>query len=444
MGQRNSEPTGIRELMKEKVGEYYIVVSRSRSTTCWVTAGVLAVVCATLSGQQPKRKPEPWLAAYLPAESAWTLTLPAEPAAAGAMDTERVYIPLKASVARDVPAAEQIPPAPPVVVALNRETGSSAWTAPIESRLPPVVDGAVVYVATASDILALDVTSGRELWSVTLERAPRGPMLRSGHLLIVLTEPAELVAIRTDAHAIAWRRSIGESIAARITADDRAVYAATTAGRLMRVLLADGTVHWDRPLYQGELGQPSVARDRVLVGTAGGSATAGSRSFFAVDVESGERDWGYDYRHLGGHPIGATEDDDVVYMAALDNILRAFNRSNGNQKWKRDIGTRPVFPPLVFGGTVIVTGINPMLSAFNTRNSGAAAGTWAAPPNTEPQGRPLIDPVLRPFRTAIVVILRDGQVTALRPTAMLFKDPAPASLTTLPGQPLQIERLPGR
>jgi outer membrane protein assembly factor BamB len=253
---------------------------------------------------------------------------------------------------------------------------------------------------------------------------------------------AELLAVRTDTHAVAWRRHIGESASVRLDADDRAAYVATAEGRLIRVMLADGSVDWDQVLYAGALGEPLAIRDRVLVGTASTTpSTMGSRSFFALDPDSGGVRWNWDYRHLGGHPIGAAAEGDVVYMAALDEILRALNRSNGNQKWKRLIGTRPRFPPVAFGGIVVVVGTNPLLSAFNGK-TGAPIGTWAAPANTETQGAPLIDPVLRPFRTSIVVILRDGQVSALRPTAMMFREPAVTPPTTLPGQPLLIERLP--
>ena len=48
--------------------------------------------------------------------------------------------------------------------------------------------------------------------------------------------------------------------------------------------------------------------------------------------------------------IGAAADGELVYFASLDNIIRAVNRGNGNQRWKKPTGTRPIGPPLAFGG----------------------------------------------------------------------------------------------
>jgi hypothetical protein len=50
---------------------------------------------------------------------------------------------------------------------------------------------------------------------------------------------------------------------------------------------------------------------------------------------------------------------------------------------------------------------------------------------------------LKPFSVAMVVIMRDGRVVGLRPTAMMFAEPPAGKLTALPGRPLPRERLPG-
>jgi outer membrane protein assembly factor BamB len=418
---------------------YYIVVSRSRSTTYWVILALVALLSSAVFGQRPKRTPVPWIDPILPAEASWTLTLPTVPTAGGAMDTERVYIPLARPIALggDAPSGDS---ADAQIVALDRETGLQRWAAPIASDWPPLVAGDEVYVAAANGIVALEATTGRQRWSLGIGAAPRAPMLHRRALLVTLTEPGELVGVRTDTRAIAWRRPLPDSAGARLIADDEAVYVATSTGSLTRVMLEDGEIDWtaepERGAANRAFSEPAVARDRVFVGST-------SNSFFAIDPESGDVRWKYDYRHIGGDAIGAAADADVVYVAALDNILRAMNRSDGNQKWKRNIGTRPVLPPVVLRGVVVVAGLNPLLSTFNAK-TGAPIGTWAAPANAEPQGPPLIDSMVRPFHTAIVVILKDGRVIALRPTAMLFREPPTVPLTALPGRQLSREPSPTR
>lgn len=381
------------------------------------------------------------------------------------MDLERVYVPVKAPVVdpeqapildartlnapanspaspeavdRSAPplvvAAMSLEPAGETLVAIGRETGVTAWTARVATAWPPVVTGGAVYVAQSDAIVVLDAATGRRLGSIPLARAPQSEMLARGDTLVLLTEPDELIGISTERRAIVWRRTLTKSAPLRMIADDEALYVATVTGRLMRILLRDGAPSWDVQLDSEALSQPGLAEDRVFVG-----AGARGRTFYALDAESGAVRWKYDYRHIGGDPVGAAADDDVVFMAAMDNVLRAFNRGNGNQKWKKNI-PRPVLPPVTLAGVVVLAGINPTLTALSAKD-GTLLGTWSAPPNTELQGRPLIDAYVRPYKTAVVILLKDGQMTALRPTAMLFKDPPAAPLPSLPGRPLPVERL---
>ena len=85
-----------------------------------------------------------------------------------------------------------------------------------------------------------------------------------------------------------------------MTADEKAAYVATNAGRVTRVLLADGSLHWERQLV-GELSEPTVDGERLFVGS---NATNGS--FWSLDVGTGKdksRPWRG--RVFGGEVVGA-------------------------------------------------------------------------------------------------------------------------------------------
>ena len=71
-----------------------------------------------------------------------------------------------------------------------------------------------------------------------------------------------------------------------------------------------------------------------------------------------------------------TVDDDHVYFVSLDNVLRALNRSNGVQQWKKGLTFRPAWSPIIGADTVLVTGIQGPLLAFY-RKDGAAGGELA-------------------------------------------------------------------
>ena len=54
--------------------------------------------------------------------------------------------------------------------------------------------------------------------------------------------------------------------------------------------------------------------------------------------------------------------------------------------------------------------------------------------------KPLLIDEPKPLRVSIVTLFRDGRMIGLRPTAMLFKEPAMKPFSTLPGRELPRER----
>jgi outer membrane protein assembly factor BamB len=403
------------------------VVRRVRSLSI---ALVIVLAASVLSGQQPKRKREPYIAPLLPAEQAWKIALPALPAAAAAMDDTTVYVPLEDGSRAGEDGETTTVPA--VLVALNRETGATRWTLPIASRQPPVLTHGVVVLATPTGVEAVDPRDGQRQWSIALDRPVRVPMVAQGSLLLAMLEGDQLLAIHLDRHEVAWRRSVGESGPLVVTADAEAAYVATNAGRVMRVALSDGVILWEQRLA-GELSQPTIDGDRLFVGS-----NADLGSLWSLDRRSGDVKWAWRGKIFGGSVVGTAVNGTSLYVTSQDNIVRALSRNDGGQRWKKPLVTRPLFPPRVFSGVVMVTGGSPALSTFRADSNGTAISTWAAPADALLQGPPLIaEPA--PLKVAIVVVLREGQVIGLRPTEMLFKDAPLVPLTTLPGRALPRE-----
>ena len=405
----------------------HIVVLLVRSLTI---VAIITLISSSIWGQQPKRKRELYIAPLLPAEQAWNVSLPDAPAAGAAMDSASVYVPVVAHI-----GAEDGEETPARFIALHRETGATRWTIPLATRQPPLVTRGVVIVATATGLQALEPREAAVQWSVTLDKPVRAPMLAQGSLLLALLEGDELAAIDLQRHDVAWRRSIGESGSVLMTADAEAAYLTTEAGRVMRVILSDGKIAWEQKL-EGRLSAPAIDGDRLFVGS-----DAERGSLWALEARTGETKWRQN-RVIGGPVIGAAVHGESVYAVSLDNMVRAFKRSNGNLQWDQP-AARPSLPPRVFDGIVTVVGNSPTLSTFRT-DGGAAVSTWDRPrKNWLLQGAPLIDSPA-PFRVAIVVVFRNGQVVGLKPTGMLFKEPPPVRPTTLPGRELPRETLSNR
>ncbi len=372
---------------------------------------VLFLTLGIASGQQPNRlqaEPLP----LLPLEAAWLVTLPAPTSAAGAMDGERVYVPLQ---------SEEL-------VALDRQTGKAVWTRGIESSWPPVVHGTIVYLAASDELHALDAATGETIWRVPVPPLAARLVFDSGWLLAI-SESGEVTAMRAADGQRLWTRSLGAAPRSpAVAGEDDAIYVTLADGRVVSLSLADGAERWTQHL-PGMLSEPATAEGRVFVGST-------DNYFYALAAESGELAWKW---RSGGDVTGAAADEDLVFITSLDNIIRAVNRGNGNQRWRKDTGSRPVVPPFAVGGIAIVTGISNVLTGF-AAETGQPAGTYAAPGDL--QGPPLIDPELKPYRVAAALVLRDGRVAGLYPVAMLFRDQPAVPFTALPGRVVQREPSP--
>ncbi len=366
-------------------------------------------------GAAPKDKPlPPEPTPVLPAEVAWTVPLVAPAASGGAMDAFRVYLPLQDGT----------------VQAFDRATGALLWTAVAQtSWLPVPTADATVYVVGADAVRALEASTGIERWSVAIPSPPTAAMLHAGALLVVATESGEVVAVDTNARAVAWRRGVGATSQHPPAALEGSRLVLTLSdGRVIVLELATGRPVWERAL-PGTLSAPATGRDRVFVGST-------NNFFYALDADSGREVWRW---RTGGDVVGAAAAGDRVYFVSLDNILRAVNRDNGNQQWKAEVPTRPAVPPIPVGDVVMLTGVAPRLDGF-VGKTGEVLGNYMAP--AELQGAPAVDVNLRPFTVALVAVTRDGRITGLRPTRMMLPDPPVVPLLTLPGRELPLDRLP--
>ena len=358
-------------------------------------------------------KLRPFPAPVVAAEQVWRLTLGVPPSAGGAMDDERVYIPLREKM----------------LVALERETGLLAWMREVDTAVAPVVAGGMLFVATPTAMRALDAATGEDRWETPLAGRVTASMTWDTGWLIAQIEPGEIVALRGADGGIIWRRALGSpSPHPAIPGGERSLYFSLADSRVVALSLVDGMVLWEQKLA-GMLSEPAVGRDRVFVGST-------DNSFTALDADTGALEWKW---RGGGDVIGAAVDGDIVYYASLDNVIKAVNRGNGNQRWKKETGTRPVLPPRTFGGTVVVPGITPAMTAF-VGKTGEAMGSYISTGHL--MGGPLIDTPLEPFRVSFVTITREGVVEALRATGLTFRETAAAPLPSLPGRQVARERPP--
>jgi outer membrane protein assembly factor BamB len=400
----------------------YVVVAATRPRYCgvllvaalWLTA---ALVCpdARLAAQNAKRlPPPPPFAALFPLEEAWMTTLPAPPSAPAARDGSRVYVPL---------ASESL-------VALDWASGDMVWSTHLKATSAPVTANGVVYIGTATSIQVLDGTNGDAQWTATTEATQ---LLCLAGTRLVAIGTTSVRAFDATSGMPQWTQHLddaGEPLGAQAYGD--AVIVSFAKGAVRRLALDDGHIVWTRSV-EPRPGPPLVARNTVYIGSA-------DNRFYALALKDGKVRWSW---RTGGDVTGAAADAKSVYYTGLDAVVRAINPGNGNQKWKRDIGTRAVAPPLALDGSVLVAGLTPLLSGFAPL-TGQPQGTFDLPGDLH--GVPLVSDVLIPRTVAVTVVLKDGRAYGLRSLPLMFNEspPPPLPLPALPGKPLTRERLPVR
>jgi outer membrane protein assembly factor BamB len=388
------------------------------------------------AGAPRQKKVPPVALPLLPLEQAWIALLDAQPSAPGVMDADRIYVPIQ----------------PEEIVALDRATGAKVWTHDVETNWPPVLGGDTLYIAASDEIHALDPATGQERWRVPYDKPMIAPLVavvpdgirdqgsgirQAQTTLIGVFDKGTVIAFAADDGRRLWTQELGSPTHFVPVSDGTRAFFALDDSRGVSLKLADGSRAWELKL-DGTLNQPSRIQDRVFIGT-------NTNLLYAIDSDNGRIAWRW---RAGGDVLGISGDTKGgLYYASLDNVLRSVNRSNGNQRWIKEIPTRPVLPPQTYGDSdnmayteiVLLTGVTSEVDAFDAKN-GMAIGMYMPPSDLE--GAPLVDPVLRPYRVAMVVITRDGRAVGLRPTAMMLAEPTVAPLTSeLPGRKLERERI---
>lgn len=294
----------------------------------------------------------------------WTIDLPAPPAAGAAVDAANAYVPLRSSE----------------LIALSLQDGKISWSARIAGVVtPPATGDGFVFLAHAQQVEALDAHSGTSRWRVAIDGPISAPLLWMNGWLLAISEGGEATMLRAATGAVMWKQALGAAASVQPTAADGHVYVALEDGRVVALALESGKTAWEAKLpARGTTIHP--LDDRIFVGGS-------DKFFYCLAAESGTTKWRW---RTGGTIIGTVAvDADRVYFVALDNVLRALDRSNGSQIWKTSLTHRPTGGPYLTARLLLVPGISAEVPAFQSFDGSAAgtaelAGEPAAPPSLLP------------------------------------------------------------
>jgi outer membrane protein assembly factor BamB len=225
-----------------------------------------------------------------------------------------------------------------------------AWSAGLPKMksafLEPSYSGGRVYAAApAGELMAVDASSGRQLWRINTKQQLTGAVGSGAGLVVVGTSKGELIAFAEDGKE-RWRSLLAGELLAPPRVDAETVVVRTADGQLIAVGAADGKRKWalprtNPPLVLRNLGAVNIKNQTAYAGFAGGRLAA-------LALETGSPIWETNV----GVPRGATElervtdvvgpplvDDDEVCVAAYRGKIGCFDRIKGTPIWSREFSS---------------------------------------------------------------------------------------------------------
>jgi outer membrane protein assembly factor BamB len=294
-----------------------------------------------------------------------------------------------------------------------------AWkTLGEQSVYRPVVDGDLYLTEnwTGGAALSLDVADGTQRWTnASLPPMRWAPALHGDRMLVVTrtkSNEVRLHALDVATGDERWSRGAGVTASASshpatgpTVADDR-VYLGSSTG-VLALDAAGGDLVWeakldehvvetdDGPTWRTDWATPAVTDDRVFTFDLNDSYRE-TRKVYAVDRETGERDWTArielaDGWYLTGHVVAG---HDRVFVSALDphasrglddsdwsgtQRLYALDAASGDVEWQWGLSDGKLLgPPAYAEGVLFVGTWNPDADAGTLRAVDASDGsaTW--------------------------------------------------------------------
>lgn len=339
-----------------------------------------------------------------PSETLWAVDISSTPVGSPVAAGDRVFIPLQSGV-----EARQL------------RDGSAIWSQMIELGGALAASADRVVAPTARDVRVLDAATGAEVWTAPIGPLTAPPFVKQD--IVILAANEQLAAYDAADGSVRWTREVGR-VEHRPAIAGARLYVPVSDGRLLALELASGEPAWEAQLGIGPT-EPLVDEDRLFVGTS-------DKSFVSLALKTGKENW---RQRVGGTVIGpAAVDARHVYVVALDNLMRAYDRRNGARRWKQDLNYRPSAGPIVVGTTVGGPGRFQRLLTFDAA-TGAAGPPLAL---TDPiVGVPEFIPA-EPPGAARLVAISGGLKNQWKLTLLISPPPAPPKLpvgpvTVLPG-----------
>jgi outer membrane protein assembly factor BamB len=330
----------------------------------------------------------------------WTVSFDTAPAAPAGYDQETSYVPLKGGD----------------LVAVDLNQGTVRWKVALATSSTPATGDGLVFAAGEGVITALDQRTGQTQWRTPLLGPLASPLAWEAGWLFASAANGELLAVHGQDGAVVWRTALDSPLASVPMTSSERLYCALRDGRIVALELNTGALTWTLPLGEEVTGMLAL-NEHLIVGTR-------ANKLHSISMSRGRVRWS---QKAGADVTGApVADEDHIYFAAFDNIVRALDRKSGNLRWLRRLPSRPSGGPLRIQDVVLVPLVTTDIDGFNAI-TGAPAFTIRVV--GELGGLPFLRESARPTSPRLVAMSREGALQGFAPRF----EPPPAPLAELPG-----------
>lgn len=316
-----------------------------------------------------------------PLDARWSVTFASGPVARPGYDATSAYIPLKGGQ----------------LVAINLERGTTRWTLDQSTAFTPAIGEGLVFIVSEQAIIALDAATGAKRWGTPLPGGSAVPLYYDTGWLLASTTAGDLIALRAADGTVQWRRQLGAPLSAPPGPALDRLYVSLEDNRLVCLLLENGETIWSRVL-PARVTTLLALDDQLVIGTA-------AKRVSSINLKNGRDRWEWT---IGGDISGLpSADDKRIYVASRENLLRALDRKSGNLRWKANLGSRPAGGPLRTPDAVLMPMVSSEIAGFDPETGRPAVTVRAG---GEIGTQPFVRAITRLTSPQLITVSREGQL----------------------------------
>lgn len=217
---------------------------------------------------------------------------------------------------------------------------------------PPLQVGGQLFVGTSDNkLLALDATTGKQMWAFETGHSIWGqPTYKDGTLFIASLDKSTY-ALDATTGSVKWESKLSGALPSQVVTDSELIYVSSFDRQVHALAMDTGAEQWSATAADWVWGAPTLAGDKLFYGDIKGN-------LYAVAADSGQPIW--QKTAVGAIQTNMLVVDDVVYVVSGGDIetgqgsLAAYDANSGDQLWQKNTSGPLYTAPVIINDTLIV------------------------------------------------------------------------------------------